>query len=342
MCVYCASSEESDPEYRRCAFRLGEILAEAGVGIVYGGGGLGSMGALAEGALGRGGHVLGIVPRFMWELEWSHTGLSELRLVEDMRERKHAMLTSADAVVALPGGCGTLEELLEAMTLKRLGLYLGPIVIVNVRGFFDPLVALLERAVAERFMDPRHARMWTVVDRADDVLPAIAAAPTWSTAARDFAVAKGAARAPAEPQAAVAPPAQPQPAVAPPAGRGRILVIDDEEMIIHAMQAALQREHEVATAMKAREALARFAAGERFDVIFCDMMMPDMSGIEFHAELQGRVPEQADKVVFMTGGAFTQRAREFLATVPNLHLEKPFDLRQLLALVRGRLRPQPV
>jgi uncharacterized protein (TIGR00730 family) len=191
VCVYCASSQESDPEYRQSAFRLGQLCAQAGVGIVYGGGRLGSMGALAEGAITNGGHVVGIVPRFMWELEWSHRRLSELRLVENMQERKHLMLTGSDAAVALPGGCGTLEELLEAITLKRLGIYFGPIVLVNVRRFFDPLIELLHRAIAERFMDPRHAAMWTVVGAAEDVLPAISAAPAWPEDARDFAVRDG-------------------------------------------------------------------------------------------------------------------------------------------------------
>ncbi len=134
VCVYCASSRTAHPEYREAAFRLGEVLAGQGIAIVYGGGGKGSMGALADGALGKRGRVVGILPRFMADLEWGHPGLSELRLVEDMRTRKHLMLAGARAAIALPGGCGTLEELLEAITLKRLGLFLGPIVLVNTQG----------------------------------------------------------------------------------------------------------------------------------------------------------------------------------------------------------------
>ncbi len=188
ICVYCASSEVAPAEYRVEAERLGELLAENGCAIVYGGGGSGSMRALADGALKAGGRVVGILPSFMAELEWAHPGLSQLEIVEDMRTRKHRMLTGSDGVVALPGGTGTFEELFEAMTLKRLGLYLNPIVIVNTRRYYDPLLQALHAAVAERFMDERHHRMWRVVERAEDVLPALAAAEPWDQTARGFAV----------------------------------------------------------------------------------------------------------------------------------------------------------
>jgi len=187
VCVYCASSRIAHAEYRSAARRLGEVLAEQGVQIIYGGGAVGSMGALADGALGKGGRVIGILPRFMAELEWGHKGLSDLQLVEDLRTRKHMMLTMSQAAIALPGGSGTLEELLEAITLKRLGLYLNPIVLVNTRGFFAPLLELLAHAVEERFMDPRHLLMWQVVATPDEVPDALARAPAWSPQARSFA-----------------------------------------------------------------------------------------------------------------------------------------------------------
>jgi uncharacterized protein (TIGR00730 family) len=187
VCVYCASSRTAHPQYREAAFRLGEVLAGQRITIVYGGGAKGSMGALADGALGKGGRVIGILPRFMADLEWGHRGLSELRLVEDMRTRKHMMLTGAQAAIALPGGCGTLEELLEAITLKRLGLFLGPIVLVDTRGYFRPLLEALARAVEEHFMDDRHALMWQVVTRPEDVPEALARAPAWSAEFRAFA-----------------------------------------------------------------------------------------------------------------------------------------------------------
>ncbi len=187
VCVYCASSRSADPEYRQAAFRLGEVLAEQGIAIIYGGGARGSMGSLADGALGSGGRVVGILPRFMADLEWGHPSLSELKLVEDMRTRKHLMLSGAHAAIALPGGSGTFEELLEALTLKRLGLFLGPIVLVNTRNYFEPLRILLEAAVRERFMDERHLAMWQIVSSAEEVPEALASAPDWSSAAREFA-----------------------------------------------------------------------------------------------------------------------------------------------------------
>jgi uncharacterized protein (TIGR00730 family) len=158
-----------------------------GLEVVYGGGARGSMGALADGALSKGGRVVGVLPRFMADLEWGHPGLSELELVEDMRVRKHMMLTRSQGAIALPGGCGTLEELLEAITLKRLGLYLNPILLVNTRGFFDPLIELLARAIEERFMDERHARMWEVVAQPEEVPEALNRASKWDADARSFA-----------------------------------------------------------------------------------------------------------------------------------------------------------
>ena len=187
ICVYCASSQQCDPEYHDVAFRLGSLLAELKCSIVYGGGGVGSMGALADGALSKGGHIIGVLPRFMQELEWGHTELTELRVVEDLRTRKHLMLAESHGVVALPGGSGTLEELLEAITLKRLGLYTHPIVLVDTRGYFAPLVQLLERAVSERFMDQRHLQMWQLVASPEAVPAALEQAPSWSAEARDFA-----------------------------------------------------------------------------------------------------------------------------------------------------------
>ncbi len=187
VCVYCASSRSSHPQYREAARRLGAVLAGEGVTIVYGGGAVGSMGALADGALERGGRVVGILPRFMDDLEWGHRGLSELQVVEDLRTRKHLMLTLSEAAIALPGGSGTLEELLEALTLKRLGLYLNPIVLVNTRDFFTPLLAVLQRAVDEHFMDVRHLAMWQTVATPEEVPAALARAPRWDADSRSFA-----------------------------------------------------------------------------------------------------------------------------------------------------------
>lgn len=190
VCVYCASSQRVDPVYRDAAFRLGATLAQAGATVVYGGGGSGLMGALADGALSVGGEVIGIIPRFMIDVEWQHPGVANLEIVEDMRERKHRLLTDSDAVVALPGGSGTLEELFEAITLKRLALYFNPIVLLNTRGFYSPLQAFLRNVVDERFMNPEHIDMWSLVDEVDEVLPRIRATPRW----RDDALSIAAVR----------------------------------------------------------------------------------------------------------------------------------------------------
>lgn len=185
--VYCASSNQVHPEFHEAAFRMGQVLAQARITVVYGGGRIGSMGQLAEGALSEGGYVIGVIPNFMAEIEWGHTGVNELLIVDDMHGRKRIMLERADAVVALPGGCGTYEELLEAITLKRLGIFHKPIVLVNTRGYFNKLRELLEQCVAERFMSERHMAMWQVVSEPDEVLPAIARAPPWGNDARGFA-----------------------------------------------------------------------------------------------------------------------------------------------------------
>ncbi len=185
--VFCASSESCRVEYHDWAARLGRVLAGAGMTIVYGGGALGSMGALAGAALQAGGRVQGIQPRFMNELGWAHDGLHALELVEDMQERMRRMLAIADAIVALPGGSGTLEELLDALTAKRLGELVVPIVIINQQGFFDPLIEQLSRCVDECFMDERHRAMWQVVATPEQVPGAIDTAPAWSADAISFA-----------------------------------------------------------------------------------------------------------------------------------------------------------
>lgn len=187
VCVYCASSERSPEVYFEAAARLGKHLAAAGLGIVYGGSALGSMGRMAAAALDAGGRVTGVIPKFMDELEWGNRRLSDLRIVEDMHERKRLMLELSDAVVALPGGCGTLEELFEAITWKRLGLFFGPVVLVNVNRFFDPCLELLSRCVTEGFLDEKHASMWSVADAPEDVTAVIQAAPEWPRTARTFA-----------------------------------------------------------------------------------------------------------------------------------------------------------
>jgi uncharacterized protein (TIGR00730 family) len=187
VAVYAASSRQLDQAYIEAAGRVGKALAMAGMSIIYGGGGTGLMGAVADAALAHGARVHGVVPGFLLQLECAHTGLTGMDVVDDMRERKHRMLSGADALVTLPGGCGTYEELFEALTLKRLGQWTGPIVLVNTRGFYDRLLDFLEHSVNERFMAQAHARMWSVVAEPEAVPAALATAPRWTAGAIEFA-----------------------------------------------------------------------------------------------------------------------------------------------------------
>ncbi len=187
ICVYCASSSQVKTSYFVATDRLAKQLVENNCSVVYGGGSMGLMGQLANSTLEAGGKITGVIPRFMCEVEWNHTGLTNLILVETMHERKEKMATMADAVVALPGGCGTLEELLEVITWKRLGIFTKPIIIVNLEGYFDALIEMLNRAVDEHFMRPEHRQMWTVVESAESVLQAIENSVVWDHNARSFA-----------------------------------------------------------------------------------------------------------------------------------------------------------
>lgn len=163
VCVYCASSAGGHPDYLRVARRTGELLAQNRYSVIYGGSRMGAMGAVADGALACGGYVVGVMPDFLQRLEIAHASLSEFHLVEDMRARKHRMLAESQAVIALAGGCGTFEELLEAITLRKLAAHTYPIVIVNTRNYYEPLLRQMAAAVEEGFLvlDPP---LWTVVD----------------------------------------------------------------------------------------------------------------------------------------------------------------------------------
>lgn len=187
ICVYCASSSQVKEEYSRAAEKLGRLLVAAGMQLVYGGGQRGLMGKIADSMLADGGKVTGIMPRFMTEVEWNHTGITEMILVNSMHERKEKMALMADAVVALPGGCGTLEELLEVITWKRLGIFSKPIIICNVGGYFDPLIEMLNKSVDENFMREEHRQMWQVTNTPEEVMEALKNPMKWDENARNFA-----------------------------------------------------------------------------------------------------------------------------------------------------------
>ena len=188
--VYASSSNALAESYYDAAARLGTVLGQAGVDVVYGGGGVGLMGAMADQALAQGAHVHGVIPDFLNSTEHGHQNLSQLEVVSDMRERKHRMLVDSDAVVSLPGGSGTFEEVFEVLTLKRLGNYLGPIVLVNTNNYFDRLVEFLEHSVSERFMSELHLEMWSLVDQPEQVFEAMHYAKEWSRDARKFAAVR--------------------------------------------------------------------------------------------------------------------------------------------------------
>ncbi len=137
------------------------------------------MGALADGALEAGGRVIRVLPEFMQKLEWGHSSLSELKIVASLHERKMEMIEKADGIIALPGGSGTFEELLEALTWKRLALFTNPIVLLNTRNYYDAFQQMMQQAVDERFMHQQHLQMWSLVDKPLDLLPALRNAPNW-------------------------------------------------------------------------------------------------------------------------------------------------------------------
>ena len=170
VCVYSASSTKIDAVYFQAADTLGYLLAEHRIRLINGAGSIGLMRSVADAVLKNGGEVTGVIPRFMVEQNWHHTGLTELIEVESMHERKRKMADLSDGIIALPGGCGTLEELLEIITWKQLGLYLNPIVILNINGFFDPLLEMLEKAIDENFMRRQHGDIWKVAQTPEEAV----------------------------------------------------------------------------------------------------------------------------------------------------------------------------
>ena len=187
VCVYSASSSKIDKVYFEAAGRLGKLLAERRIRLVNGAGSIGLMRSVADAVLENGGEVTGVIPRFMVEQGWHHTGLTRLVEVERMHERKQLQADLSDTVIALPGGCGTLEELLEVITWKQLGLYLNPIVILNTNDFFDPLLDQLKRAIDENFMRRQHGDIWHVAATPEEAVELVYRVPVWDASIRKFA-----------------------------------------------------------------------------------------------------------------------------------------------------------
>src|SRR5215475_7424460 len=176
VCVYCGSSPGNNPAFVAAARQLGAILAQSGIGLVYGGGSGGLMGALATAAADHGGHVTGIIPDFLTARERMFTRAQEIIVTRDMHERKRVMFERADAFVALPGGLGTLEETIEQMTWAQLGRHKKPIALANIKDFWDPLCALIDHMTELAFIRPGLAVNTLVADRVEDILPMLRAA----------------------------------------------------------------------------------------------------------------------------------------------------------------------
>ncbi len=177
--VFCASSQKIDQKYFDVAERLAKVLVDNNVTTIYGGGSIGLMGKLADTVLAKNGKILGIIPKFMMEVEWGHPKVDQLIEVADMHERKKKLVENIDAVVILPGGSGTLEEAMEVITLKRLGKFTKPIIFVNTDGFYDGLFQLFDKMIDEKFMRHEHRNIWTSIDSPEEIISAINNAPTW-------------------------------------------------------------------------------------------------------------------------------------------------------------------
>ncbi len=175
LCVYCGSATGRDPELKAATERLGQLMAEAGIRLVYGGGSVGLMGVLARSVLVHGGAVSGIIPQFLADREIMLRDVSDLVITTDMHQRKQAMIEAADAFVALPGGIGTLEETVEMMTWAQLGQHAKPIILANLKGFWDPLIELFQHMRREGYVHepPRPRVLYTAVDNVDEILATI-------------------------------------------------------------------------------------------------------------------------------------------------------------------------
>jgi uncharacterized protein (TIGR00730 family) len=184
ICVYCGSSSGNDPVFLEAARALGRGLASENLELVYGGGRVGLMGAVADACLEAGGTVIGVIPQSLWDREIGHTGLTELRVARDMHDRKATMETLADGFVALPGGFGTFEELFEQLTWLQLGTHAKPIVLLDVANFYSPLLAMVDAAVSSGFLKPVHRELMQRATSVGDAIgllrnPTAAAIPKW-------------------------------------------------------------------------------------------------------------------------------------------------------------------
>jgi len=183
--VFCASSTQVRPSFFDAAYRLGQICAEQHIRVVYGDGGIGLMGAIADGVVSKGGEIIGVIPQFMVDEGWNNPKSTETHVVKTMHERKAYIESISDAMVALPGGIGTLEELTECLTWKQLGIHTKPVAILNTEGYYNTLLQFLDQMVEEKMIRPVHREeMFRVVETPEQVIPALIHAPEWSISIR--------------------------------------------------------------------------------------------------------------------------------------------------------------
>jgi uncharacterized protein (TIGR00730 family) len=179
VCVFASSSSRIDNKYVQAAAELGSLIAMSKMNVIYGGGGIGLMGVLADAVIENGGSITGVIPSFMNDEGWGHPHVNEMIVTKDMGDRKKNMFARADAVVALPGGIGTLEELTEAITLKQLGLFKGPVVILNTLNFYKSFIDFLEHMITGNFLRIEHKGIWEIADTPEEVLLALSNNKGW-------------------------------------------------------------------------------------------------------------------------------------------------------------------
>jgi len=187
ICIYAASSGLANDAFTAAAQRLGAVIAQRGHTLINGAGRTGLMAASTNGALAAGGETIGVIPQFMIDQGWQHESMTRLIVTPDMHTRKERMAAMADACIALPGGVGTLEELLEVITWKQLGLFLKPIVVLNIDGYFSPLLAQLEHAVSEQLMRPLHTDLWCDTATPEEAVHLCETTPLWDKSLAKFA-----------------------------------------------------------------------------------------------------------------------------------------------------------
>ena len=187
IAVYCASSNKVRDSFVNAAETFGRIMAKSGIRLVYGDGGIGLMAAVAKGVLDGGGEAIGVIPRFMVEQGWNNPRSTQTIVTETMHERKATICQMADAMVALPGGIGTFEELLECLTWKQLGLHHNPVVILNTDGYYNNLLVCIDQMIEEQMMRSIHREMFIVVNNPEEILPAIYNCPDWDPSTRRLA-----------------------------------------------------------------------------------------------------------------------------------------------------------